>query len=541
MHQENQMDEQAPTSEPEPTPGSDLSRRGFLAGAAALGAGAMLPYASPASAAARALLAHPAAAPKRGGLLRVAHVGGGNEESFNPGKAQSDIDASRAWNLYDPLNRVNPDFTLAPGLAVEWNANKSATVWEVKLRQGVTWHNGKTFTADDVIFTFQQNAKPGNFGSTAVQNVDLGGLKKLNNYTLKIPLKTPNGSLPYQFVLQQNVIIQDGQTNFSHPVGTGAFVFQSFIPGQHSICTANKNYWDNGKPYVAEWEDISIPDPTARLNALLSGQIDAMQSIDFATAKVYQSSSKIKLLNVPSPVWQVFLMRVDTAPFNDNRVREAMRLIVDRHALIEGALSGFGTPGNDLFGKGMPYFASDLPIRHQDIAKAKSLLKAAGHANMTVQLDTSNIVPGFVQAATLFAQQAAKAGVTIKVKQDPASSYFNASLLYTHVPFGQSNWQAASLSTFYQPALMTNGVFNETHWKSKAYDGQINSAIAAASHASAEQRWHAVQEVQYNQGGYIGWANVNNVDALAPYVKGVVGNGFWNLGAFDYRDWWLDK
>src|SRR5262245_5626068 len=221
---------------------------------------------------------------KRGGVLRVGHVGAGKGESFNPGRGGAWIDTSRQYQLYDPLTRVEPDLTQSPGLALEWNPNEEATVYEVKLRPDVVFHNGKSFTADDVIYTLRQMGDEKHLGHFAVTNINLNDLKKIDDLTLQIPLKSPNADLAGSFVNGTTVIVQDGETDFTHPVGTGPFKFDTFTPGERSHSLANKDYWEEGKPYVDAWEDISIDDEDARLNALLSGEIDAMSQLGYPQA-----------------------------------------------------------------------------------------------------------------------------------------------------------------------------------------------------------------------------------------------------------------
>ena len=100
-----------------------------------------------------------AGAPTKGGILNAGFVSGGTQETLNPLIGVTPIDQGRIQNLYDPLMRVNPDLSTSPGLALEWNPNSDTTVWEVKLRPDVTFHNGKSFGADDVIYSLRQMAK----------------------------------------------------------------------------------------------------------------------------------------------------------------------------------------------------------------------------------------------------------------------------------------------------------------------------------------------------------------------------------------------
>ena len=202
-------------------------------------------------------------------------------------------------------------------------------------------------------------------------------------------------------------------------------------------------------------------------------------------------------------------MAVDIEPFNDRRVRQAFRLIADRQELINGALSGFATPGNDLPGRGLPNWLA-APVRKRDPERAKFLLRQAGQEDLSVTLQTSNVVPGFIEAATLFAQQAKAAGVDVKVKRESATAYFDTSLLYTKMAFAQSFWTVTALGQWYPQSLISSAVWNETHWRQRSYDRLIRSAIGAPNAALARRRWREMQQIQYDEGGYIVWANINS-------------------------------
>jgi peptide/nickel transport system substrate-binding protein len=537
------------TEPPRRTPsGSELldqrfSRGGLLKGAAALGIG-MSPLlaaacggsgSSPASTGTTS-----AGAPRRGGTLRVGFVSAGTAETVDPFIGITPVDQARIQNLYDPLVIVNPDLTTSPGLALEWTPNADATEYVVKLRQGVEFHNGKTLTAADVIYSIQQMSKPANFGSYPfVAGIDVKRLKADDRYTVRIPLTAPDADLAANFTYYNTWIVQEGETDFKHPVGTGPFEFVSFTPGQQSIFKRNPNYWQSGKPYVDELKFIGISDPTARLNALTSGQIDAMAQLPFQEAKAHQATGDITVLVAPSPQAMMFYMDTTKAPFSDVRVRQAMRLIADRPALIEGAISGFGTVGNDIAGKGLPFYDSSLPQRRQDIDQAKSLLKAAGQENLTVLLQTSEIFPGFVESATLLAQQAKAAGVTINLKQEPANSYYNPSLLYLKMAFAETQWPMLSLKYFYLQSLAAHAPYNETHFTSASWNATLGQAIGEQDTSKAQDLWNQVQQVQYDSGGYLQWVNADWVDACSTKVAGLKPHAAGELGNCLFMNAWL--
>jgi len=480
-----------------------------------------------------------AAKPVYGGALTIAYPGGGTSETVNPILGVTPIDESRIQSLYDPLVIVNPDFSTRPGLALDWTPNKDATAWEVKLRPGVEFHNGKTFGADDVIFSLHQMAKATSAALPFVSNIRLAELKAVNPTTLQIPLLSPDASLMENFVYYNTWISQNGETSFSKPVGTGPFKFESFTPGQQSVFTKNTNYWQTGKPYVDTLKILSVTDPTARLNALLSGQIDGMALLPYAQAKAHQSIGDIDVLVGKAPQALVFYMETTKPPFNDNRVRTAMKLIANRPQLVADAISGFGTVANDLAGKGLPFYDNSIPQRTQDIAQAKSLLKAAGQEKLTVTMEISNLIPGFVESAQLFQQQATAAGVTIKLQTVDASAYFNPSLTYLKMLFAESQWPVQSLKFFYQQALASNAPYNETHWNNAAWNTVLGKAIGELDQAKAQSYWNQVQQIQYSQGGYLIWTNADYVDALSTKVKGLTPAGTGILGNHAFLDAWI--
>jgi peptide/nickel transport system substrate-binding protein len=482
--------------------------------------------------------------PKRGGRLRVGMVGNSTAETVNPTIGVVAIDAARALNLFEPLVWTDQKNQLQPLLAVEWAPNKDATLWTIKLRKGVTWHDGKKFTADDVIYSLRAMGSPANFGHPSVTNVKLRDLKKVNDYELRVPLATPNGRLLDLFAYFNQVMIQNGEKKFAPPIGTGPFKFQSFTPGRQSLFTRNDDYWQNGKPYVDTLEVIAINDDSARLNALQSGQIDLMASVAFPDAKATLkagASSTINLYNAPTPTFYTFYMNQAGAPFNDVRVRQAMMYAIDRPAMISDALSGFGTLGNDIAGRGLPLFDTSLPQKQQDLDKARSLLRAAGHETVDVTLTTSPVFAGFPEAATLLQQQVKSAGFNVNLKQIQPSQYLTPPPAgqYLHMQFAQDKWPIPTLESYYTQSLVPNAPYGESHESNPAFEKMLNQAIAAVSPADQKRLWADAQEYQYHNGGNVIWSQPNNIDAGAKNIAGMIPGGIYELGNFQFKELWL--
>lgn len=484
--------------------------------------------------------------PKPGGELRVGMVGNGTAETLNPTIGVVAIDAARTFNLYEGLVWTDTNNNLQPLLAEEWEPNKDATVWNVKLRKGVTFHDGKPFGADDVIFSIRAMGSPANFANPSVTNINLRDMKKVNEHEVEIPLYSPNGRLLDLFAYFNQVMYQDGEKNFDKPIGTGPFKFKSFTPGRESVFVRFEDYWDAPKPYADALRIVSIDEDAARLNALKAGEIDLMTQLTFPDAKAELaagSSSPIQVYQGKSPTFYTNYMDQSKPPFNDVRVRQAMMNAINRQELVDVALDGFGTVGNDIAGAGMELFDESLPPKEQDIEKAKSLLKEAGHTTIDVTLTTSPIFAGFVESATLLQQQVKDAGFNIKLKEVQPSQYLvpPPGGVYLTLQFGQDKWPIPTLMSYYTQALVKGAPYNETHEENPRFQKLLNSAIAAVEPEEQEARWKEVQEYQYNEGGNLIWAQPENVDAGAKNVAGIEPGGVFELGNFQFKNAWFSS
>lgn len=539
MTSNHRQDNPAPTLSPLMMPLSrrQLLQRAAVAGTAIGAAGLLAPWGSAAADALSRGLAPERI--KRGGRLRVAHIGGGASETLDPNAGVTVIDAARATNLFDRLARLRPDGSYELELAETFEPNADATEWTVRLRSGVTWHDGKPLTADDVIYTLRRIGAPKSTlaGVSTVAVIDLPRIKKLDKLTLRLPLVHPIAELPNSFTIFYMQIVQNGATSFKHPIGTGPFMFKSFTPGQSSLFVRNPHYWQHGKPYVDGLEQLSIPDPGARLNALIGGEVDCMENLDFAQAKAQMNAGQIVVLIAPGSNIIPILMAVDLDPFKDVRVRQAMRLIADRPALLEAAQLGFGGIGNDLFGKGLPEYDSALPQRVQDVEKAKFLLKKAGRSDLKITLYSAKAAPGMLESATAFAAQAQAAGVTISVNNGPADTYFSDK--YLKVNFGQSQWASEPISTWVEQSLITGAPYNETHWHRATFEDLFIRARGELDPVKRKALMFELQKQLWDEGGYLIWGFYPLIDGLARNVRGAVPNPAQPLSNLNFRDFWL--
>ncbi|MDQ6730471.1 MAG: ABC transporter substrate-binding protein [Actinomycetota bacterium] len=505
-----------------------LTRREALQGAAAagmvLGAGGLLTACGGSSGASSSAQTSSAAGKlKSGGLLRVGATGGGAKDTIDAHQPAVDPDIMRCWNLYEPLAVRPPSFgplEMMVAESIEAEHGK-ADSWVVKIRPGIEFHNGKTVTAEDVIFSLQRilDPKTPKVGAASIGYVDIKNVKKLSKSSLRIPLKFPNATFLDDIGQYFNAIVPIGYDP-AKPVGTGAFMFESFTAGQQSVFKKFPNYWQTGKPYVDQLTILDFAQDTARVNALLGGQVDAIDNLPTGQISQVQGNSALKVLISHTGQWQPFTMRVDQAPFNDPRVRQAMRLIVNRPQMVTQVLSGQGRVANDLYSPFDPAFDSSLPQRHQDLAQAKSLLKAAGHAGLTVQLVTAPVFQGVVQAAEVFAQQASGAGVTVQLRKLDTTTFYGSQ--YLKWTFAQDFWATREYLPQVAQGSLPNSPFNETHWSDPTFNKLINQARGTLDATKRAQLLQEAEKIEYETGGYIIPYFSNQIDAYSAKLGGFV-------------------
>ena len=567
-HDSKQIDLGQPAEEPA---GTGVSRRGFLLSAAAIAGTSGLLTAcgggssgsgsgggtSPAPNAAGGVRALPGGTPVRGGTFTLGVLTQGSEENLFPGTAIPNPDCARDYALYDLLFYPNAGtslYPLVPGLAVSAEPNADATMWTFKLRDGVTWHDGKPFTANDVVYNFTHlwNSAAKNYSSSfLVGLVNFNGVKAVDKLTVQIPLVEPSAQFPTIFAWFNFGVLQEGATPAStarHPVGTGPFKYQSFTPGQKSVFVRNENYWEEGKPYVDTLViDSSFTDNNAMLNALLSGQINLLASPALQQVREQVSQKQVQILQSASASnTYAFGMRVDVGPFADPRIRQAFKLLTNRQELINGALAGFGSLGNDLQGPNTQFFATDLKAPY-DVEKAKYLFKQAGAAGKTYVLPTANVLPGMIESSTIWAQQAQAAGVTIKLNVlQPGNYWTSAGGAYVR-PFCLQVAQALpSLTGQYRSLIQYQAPYWDTHWGAQQPGGAAATALIKAAEGAVDPTkanglWRQVQQEQVHDGGYVVWGWLPYIDFAASNVRGLAASSAFNFNNWRFQDGWLAK
>src|SRR5262249_18609994 len=296
---------------------------------------------------------------------------------------------------------------------------------------------------------------------------------RLDARTLAIPLKQPCALFKDQLAQYYLGIVPVG-FDLTRPVGTGPFRFGSFTPGQTSTFHRFDKYWRAGQPYVDDLVIIDFPDDGLRVQALLDGQVDAIDNLPQTKIDRVKATGTNVLIS-ETGAWTPFTMRVDVEPFRDVRVRQAMRLIVDREQMVSQALNDQGRIGNDLYAPFDVAYAKERRQRQQHLPQAMTILKRAGHEGLQVELVTSSgIGAGAVEAAHLFARQAQGAGVDMRVREVDSGVFYGQS--YLNWPFALDYWFTRSYLPQVFQGSQPDSPYNECHWNDSRFTALVNQA-----------------------------------------------------------------
>ncbi|WP_371596414.1 ABC transporter substrate-binding protein [Streptomyces sp. NBC_00564] len=502
------------------------------ASTAALGASWLLTGCTGAAAAPVLPAAAQTGEPDRGGTLRIARPPASDAETLDPASALSAYEYLGA--LYNRLVRVDTSGDLAPDLAESWEPDAKASTWTFRIRQGVTFHDGRKLTSADAAYTLRHildKATASPQAAVLEPLIDPDTLRTPDDHTLVVPLKSPNAEFPSLLTHYNCYVIPDssarsiGRTG----IGTGPFKLESFAPAGPGRVTAYEDHWQ-GRPVLDAIAFYSVADMSARSNALLAGQVDllAQTNLDFATARVVAASDRATIARVKNAQWYVLPMLTTEKPFTDVRVRQAMKLAYDPEHVVKVALQGAGTAGWD-----NPVPPSDpahiAAHPEHDPEKARFLLKHAGHEGLAMDLYTSSYDPIFTPMALAYQDSAKRAGIRIKVKTAAADSYYTQ--IWMKKPLMATYWYTGRpVDQLFTQVFRSGSSYNETAWSDKDFDALLDRARREMDDAKRRELYGEAQTFVVEKGGAMTPMFADRLVGISRKVRGYAEHGF----EFDY-------
>ncbi|MBD0865166.1 MAG: ABC transporter substrate-binding protein [Rhodobacteraceae bacterium] len=491
-----------------------MTRREFMGRAAALGVSTAVAGTVFANAAR-------AAGPVKGGTLRVGLQGGESTNSLDPALAVGDVEFVNVRTFGECLANVAPDGSLDFRAAESVEASDDGKVWTYKIRSGVEFHNGKTMTSEDVLRTMERHSnEDATSGALGIMK-GIESMRADGDY-FQVTLSIANADLPYLLADYHLVIQPDG--GFDNPtagIGTGAYVIKADEPGARHVFTKFKNYWDEERGHVDAVENIVLNDATARTAALQSGQVHMINRVEPKIAQLLARAPNIDVKRVSGPGHYVFIMHVDTEPFDNNDLRLALKYAIDREEMVDKILRGYGTVGNDFpINKAYPLFDETIPQRTYDPAKAAEHYAKSGHDGSPIILQVADVAfPGAVDAAALFQQTAQAAGIPLEIKREPNDGYWSE--VWNKRPFCASYWSGRPVQDqMYSTAYLSTADWNDTRWKVPAFDDMMLAARGELDPIRRKEIYSHMARMLRDQGGLICPMFNDFVEGVSADVQG---------------------
>jgi peptide/nickel transport system substrate-binding protein len=495
-----------------------MTRREFMGKAAALGVTAAVASTMLADAAY-------AAGPVAGGTFKMGVQGGESTNSQDPATWASDVPIAGGYCWGEPLANVEPDGSLAGRVAESWEGSADAKTWRFKVRQGITFSNGQAVTSNDVLRTMErhsnEDSKSGALG--IVQGIE--SMRTDGDDVFEVTMAVGNADLPYLLSDYHLIVQPDG--GFDAPaaaIGTGAYTLESDEPGVRMTFKRRADYWGGDQSTVAHYDNVEVivlNDATARTAALQSGQVDAINRVEPKIAKLLGRAPSINVQTTAGRGHYVFIMHIDTAPFDNNELRLALKHALNREEMVEKILQGYGSIGNDMpINSAYPLFDDTIPQREFDLAKAAEHYKKSGHDGSPIIFRTADgAFPGAVDAAALFQQSCQAAGIPLEIKREPNDGYWSE--VWNVQPFCASYWGGRPVQDqMYTTAYLSTADWNDTRWKRDDFDALLIQARAELDEGKRKEIYSKMGRCLNEDGGLMVPMFNDFVDALASNVQG---------------------
>jgi peptide/nickel transport system substrate-binding protein len=514
-----------------------ISRRDFLAGAAAVGAlGAAGTMGAPNAW---------AATPKKGGHMRVGLGTGSTSDVLDPATFDTTFNQVLGYGtLRSSLTEVAPDGQVSPELAESWEASPDAKVWTFKLRKGVEFHSGKTMTADDVIASLNHHRGEDSKSAAKPLLATVEDISADGDDTVVVTLNAGNADFPFYMTDYHLAILpSDGEGNVDAMSGdgTGPYKLENFEPGVGAMTSRFENYFKGAdRQHFDSFEMLVLTDTAARTNAMTTGEVDFMERADLKTVHLLERRPGVKVLKTDGTQHYTMPMITTKDPYTDNNVRMALKHAIDREDLLEKILRGYGAVGNDHpIGTANRYHA-DLEQRTYDPDKAKFYAKKAGMENLAVDLSAADAAfAGAVDAAVLFKEHAAKAGIDVNVVREPNDGYWSD--VWMAKPFCMCYWGGRPTEDQMFTTAYAEGVpWNDTFWSHERFNKLLVEARAELNESKRAEMYAEMQSIVRDEGGVIVPLFASYVDAHTDKLAhGKVGSNY-ALDGFKLAErWWF--
>jgi peptide/nickel transport system substrate-binding protein len=489
-----------------------------------------------------------AATPKSGGRLRMGITGGATSDVLDPGQILDAYMINVSMGQVRPnMTKIMPDGSVEGDLTSGWQASNGAKTWKFDVRQGVEFHNGKTLDSTDIVDSIRHHMGPDSKSGGSGVVSGIASIKEDGKNGVVVELNEGNGDLPIllsDYHLNICPSKGDGSIDWESGIGAGPYTLEEHEPGVRTLTKKFANYWNTGnESYFDEVETLGINDPTARLAALSTGAVDAINNVPAKTASRLKSMVNVKTLISTGNKQCTMPMLCDVAPFDDQNVRNAVKHIINRQELLDKIFFGYGQLGNDNPVGPANYFRAstdELPQREYDPEQAKYFLKQAGLSSLSVKFHAADTgFSGAVDAGALMRESAKAAGIDIEVVREPNDGYW--SNVWMNKPWSACYWSGRPTEDWiFSQIYYSKADWNDTHWNNSSFDKLLVEARSETDEAKRRDKYVEMQRIVHNDGGLALPVFLSEIMGYRSNITGPdqIANN-WELdGHLAARRWW---
>ncbi|MGH8782988.1 ABC transporter substrate-binding protein [Paraburkholderia sp.] len=480
------------------------------------------------------------ATPKQGGKIRVATQSASAADTLDPAKGALGTDYVRANMFYNGLTELDSHLGAKLALAESLDT-KDAIVWVVKLRKGVQFHDGKALAPADVIYSLLRHKDPAVASKAKTLADQIKDAKATGPNEVTITLEGANADLPVILATSHFLIIKDGTTDFKTAIGTGPFKVKDFSPGVRTVGVRNEKYWKPGMPHLDEIELIGIGDEPARVNALLSGDVQLINAISPRSTDRINGTKGFTVLETKTGQYTDLIVRDEGGITGTPDFRRGMMYLMDREQIRRAVFRGFGAIGNDQpIDPTNKYYLAGLPQRGFDPDKAKFHFQKAKLGSAPVQIFASPAADGSVEMAMLLQQVAPQAGLNLQVTRVPSDGYWSNHWMKHPLGYGSVNARPSADVLFTQ-FFKSDAPWNEANWKSPKFDQMLVAARGEPDDEKRKQIYGDMQTLVHDDGGIGIPLFQSSLDAHTTKLKGLGSIPLAGLMGFAFAEHvWLD-
>lgn len=452
-------------------------------------------------------------------VFRFGHpVGEGGKETLDP------IHTNRFYYaiqpIYNRLVRIDAEGRPEPSLSERWEPSDDASKWTFYLRRGVKFHDGSDFEAKDVVDLFARIKDPKYESPLASALALVDFVEKVNTHTVTFHLTSGHADFPLLLVDYRVRITPSGtgDTIGTTGIGTGPFKLKTLDAVGTTVLVRNDDYWE-GPPKVDRIEIIGIPDAQARVQAMQAGQIDWLLSVSAQQAPLFANNPAVVTQTFPSGDWKGIAFNTEEEPYGDPRVRKALRMVVDREAMVALVVGeGGGTVSCDTPVSPQDQYRADFNCP-PDAEGAKSLLAEAGFPDgIDIEVSTSDLDQHWVNIAEVYQQQASAAGIRVKVNMEPSDGFWGD--VWMKHPAFLTWWSTRPADQILNEAFRSGGSWNESRYGNKEFDATLDMARQAYSFDERVKLYRQAQEMLFEEGGTLIPYHLNVTRVLAKNIGG---------------------